>query len=139
MIVLSTALLAIISILLIIWPIVKSKMYVVGKSVMLVSLDDSMNRERQCYEEIRVAISDHQLGNITNQEYIYIIDKRRMEAALALMERHDILKSIRYMVNHIEDTVSNIRRMNGTLGELEECDKCKGLGEISAPICFRCF
>jgi len=138
MIVVSSAALAIISILLIIWPIIKSKIYIVGKPMMIVNLDDAANKERQCYEEIRVAISDYQLGNITNEQYIYIVQKRREAAALALMERDQILISISYMVNYIEDAVSDNRRINGTLGELKECDDCNGLIEINAPICFRC-
>ena len=138
MIVMSSAALAIISVLLIIWPIIKIKIYIVNKSVMLVELDDAANRETQCYEEIRVAISDYQLGNITNVQYIDIIGKRRTAAAVALMDRSKIIADISYMVNQIEDQVSSNRRINGTLGDLKECENCNGLIEVSAPICFRC-
>jgi hypothetical protein len=138
MIIAFTGVLAALSILLVIWPIIRKGTITLGGPSVAGDLEYAINKQKQAYEEIRIAISDYHVGNISNDQYIRILKDRRWDAAIGLMSEERITDSLNELINQIEDDILTIRGTRGTITLTNICPNCDGQMDINWPICFRC-
>lgn len=92
----------------------------------------------QIHDDIKTTILDHQIGNISLDEYNKRIENYRQQAAHLLSEHHGMLIEADNIDNEIENEVLALRVSWGTVKAVTACSECAEKMDINATLCPRC-
>ncbi|MBI2855628.1 MAG: hypothetical protein HYX93_02140 [Chloroflexi bacterium] len=130
--------LALVSVAVLAWPLVRRKPASVARTPVMDALEAALWREQQTFDEIKTLVLDFELGNIPGPEYEEKLNGHRMRAAYALRERERLQLSLAQLEDEVEDEVLRLRRSSGTVGEVTPCKGCGGQVDVEALRCPRC-
>jgi hypothetical protein len=131
-------LLALASIALLAWPILRRKQTVSSSALSLDSLEDLQWRQHQVYDEIKTLILDYELGNIPPEEYEERLGAYRLGAADLLRQQERLQHELTYLEGELEDRVLALRMSWGTVKAVTICVGCGGEMDLNAVLCPRC-
>lgn len=131
-------LLALVSIALLAWPILRRKQTASSSTLSLDSLEDVQWRQQQVYDEIKTLILDYELGNIPPEEYEERLGAYRLRAADLLRQQEQLRHELTYLEEELEDSVLALRMSWGTVKGVTICGGCGGETDLQAVLCPRC-
>ena len=130
--------LALVFVAVLVWPLIRRDQTFQRRSSVLDMLEKSLWREQQVFDEIKILISDYDLGNTPLLEYQKKLEDHRFRAAYALKEREKLQDVFKQLENEVEDAVLGLRTSKGAIKEIVQCDGCKGHLDTESLLCPRC-
>ena len=133
-------LLALASIALLAWPVLKrrSQADYAPSSSPFDSLSEAQRQRQQVYDEIKTLTLDHDLGHVPSQEYSDRLGAYRLRAASLLRQQERLSQDLSRLTNEIEDEVLALRLSWGTALSVAVCGECGGERDAEALLCPRC-
>lgn len=131
-------LLALVSIALLAIPMLRRVRTMPRPSLSLDSLKDVQWQRQQVFDEIRILILDHDLGNLRPDEYNENLGAYRLQVADLLRQEEQLLHDVKYMDEQIEDQILALRMSWGAVKEVTICGECGGGRDVNATLCPRC-
>ncbi|MBF8266737.1 MAG: hypothetical protein HW388_245 [Dehalococcoidia bacterium] len=130
--------LALLSMVLLAWPILRRGRPASGPISPLDPLEEVRRRQQQIYEEIQTLILDHELGNVRHEEYEEELRALRLKAAHALQEQDQLQQAMARLEEEMENEALELRKSWGTVRAVKRCASCGGEMDAKAVVCPRC-
>ena len=132
-------LLALASIALLAWPILKRRAQAdYTPSSPFDSLSEAQRQRQQVYDEIKTLTLDRDLGHVPSQEYSDRLGAYRLRAASLLRQQERLSQGLSRLTREIEDEVLALRMSWGTVQSVTVCGECGGERDAEASLCPRC-
>lgn len=130
--------LALLSILLLAWPIVRRGRPASSPFSPLDPLEEVRRQQQRIYEEIQTLILDYELGNVHHEEYEEELKAHRLRAAYALREHDQLQQALARLEDELENKALELRKSWGTVTAVRRCGTCGGEMDAKAVVCPRC-
>ncbi len=132
-------LLALASIALLAWPILKRRAQAYyAPSSPFDSLSEAQRQRQQVYDEIKTLTLDRDLGHVPSQEYSDRLGAYRLRAASLLRQQERLSQGLSRLTREIEDEALALRMSWGTVQSVTVCGECGGERDAEALLCPRC-
>ena len=129
---------ALVSIALLARPILRGRYITPMSRASSNSIQDLEWQYHQIHDDIKTTILDHQIGNISLDEYHKRLEAYRLQAAYLLSKHHGMLLETDHIDNEIENEVLALRVSWGTVKTVTTCNECTEDMDINAILCPRC-
>ena len=129
---------ALVSIVLLARPILRGSHITPMSSASSNTIQDLEWQYHQVHDDIKTTILDHQIGNVSVDEYYKRIETYRLQAASILSKHQGMLLETDYINNEIENEVLALRVSWGTVETVTTCRECTEEMDINAILCPRC-
>ncbi len=132
-------LLALASIALLAWPILKRRAQAdYTPSSPFDSPSEAQRQRQQVYDEIKTLTLDRDLGHVPSQEYSDRLGAYRLRAASLLRQQERLSQGLSRLTREIEDEALALRMSWGTVQSVTVCGECGGERDAEALLCPRC-
>ena len=101
-------------------------------------ISDMDNAQTRLHEGVKSAILDHELGNISDEEYTRQIREYRLETARSLMDQAKVDNSIANINLEVEAEVMALRISWGSVADIIPCGVCSASLDHRSSICPNC-
>ena len=130
--------LALVSIAVLAWPILRRERSSSDPTLSPDSLEDLSRRRQHIYDEVQTLSMDHELGIIRTHEYQEDLRAYRFQAAYTLREQEHLQQALAHLEEELEDEALELRKSWGTVTKTVSCETCGGEMDSEAVICPRC-
>src|SRR3989304_1793116 len=105
--------LALVSIALLAWPLLRRGGPASGPISPPDSLEEVRRRQQQIHQEIQTLILDYELGHVPQEEYENELSAHRLKAAYALREQEQLQEALALLEEELESRALELRKSWG--------------------------